>query len=139
MSEYQATIPPAGTACSEDGCCSVAVVRVTMPAQAAAGGPPDDGQQPAIWDACELHWPRLRAAYIRAGHVIADATGDPADIKLDYPGWALWTSVDAGRLYATTRTPGGQGMTVYACLVGQLRAQIDQALAERNAAVADSA
>lgn len=129
MSEYQATIPPPGAACSEDGCCSVAVVRVTVSlARRTADVMPGNGQQPAAWDTCELHWPRFRYACVRGGHAIADASGDPAQLKADFPAWRLWTSVDAGRLYATARTPGGQGTTVHACLVGQLRAQIEQAM-----------
>jgi hypothetical protein len=124
MSTYAATTPPDGATCDTCGCRSAAVVRLLIPPSRFTADGQDHDHDPAEFDLCELHWPKLRDASERNGHTVVDATGDLGRLAADFPHWSVFAS-DGGRLYASTRPPGRQqGITLDACLVGQLRAKI---------------
>lgn len=124
MSTYQATTPPPGATCDTPGDCTVAVVRLVIPPSRFTADGVDHSDDPQRFDACEYHWRDLRDTVLRHGHEIVDATGDLAQLTADFPRWRIFRA-DEGRLYASTRLPGHlQGITVYAWLVGHLRAQM---------------
>lgn len=125
---YQATMPPAGASCHGSDCRSVAVVRLIVPRPQISGHDDDDSPL-AVWDMCELDWPRFRDACTRSGHPVVDITGDLRALQDEFPRWNIWSS-DTGRLYAArylTGPHGPQATTVHACLVAQLRARMHAA------------
>ncbi len=124
MSTYAATEPAPGATCEIRACCSAAKVRVIVPTSRFEADGVDHEKDPSTLDACELHWPGLRDTCLRNGHRVVDSTGDLAGLAAEFPGWSIFHS-DGGRLYASARVNGsGQGTTLDAYLVGQLRAQI---------------
>lgn len=125
---YQAAVPPAGATCRRDLCCSVAVVRLTIPRHKFTTDElQNDDDSRVTWDACDLHWPGFRDVCLRSGREIVDETGDLQQLILRFPRWDVWRS-DQGRLYASAVLNGSrQGTTVDAYLVGQLRSQMEQA------------
>ena len=129
---YQATEPPDGATCDMHGCGSAAKVRLIIPETRFEADGQDHDSDPTEFDLCELHWPQIRTASEHNGHQVVDTTGDLRALAADCPHWSVFAS-DGGRLYASARLPGSrQGVTLDACLVGQLRAQI-QALDTRRA------
>jgi len=133
MSTYQASVPPAGATCQSDLCRSTAVVRLTVPPQRfTADGVPPDAREVVTWDSCDLHWPAFRDVCVRSGHEVADGTGDLGVLATESPKWDIWRS-DLGRYYASTVLPNGNGTTVDAYLIGQLRAEM-RAVEDRQCA-----
>ncbi len=126
VSIYQATMPPDGATCETRGCCSVASVRLIVPALRFDADGVDHSNDPPTFDTCELHWPVMRDACRRNGHAVADTTGDLRALVADFPQCTIFAS-DGGRLYASARVNGSaQGTTVGAFLVGQLRIRLTQ-------------
>ncbi len=131
---YQAAIPPADATCDTRGCCSVAKVRIIIPKSRFGADGIDHSNDPPVFDACELHWPRIRDACLRNGHPVVDTTGDLRELAADFPTWSIFYS-DGARLYASARVNGSrQGTTLDAYLIGQLRAQLKQTIAARSSA-----
>ncbi len=124
MSTYRATQPPADAECSTGGCRSAAKVRLLIPPSRFTADGQDHDQDPTQFDLCGLHWPAIRDASEHNGHQVVDITGDLRQLVADYPNWSVFAS-DGGRLYAAAcRNGSGQGTTLDAYLVGQLRTQI---------------
>ncbi len=124
---YQATKPPGGATCDTPGCCSAAKVRMIIPPSRFEADGIDHSKDPPTFDTCDLHWPGIRDACVRGGHTVADITGDIGELVADFPQWSVFAS-DGGRLYAADRVNGaGQGVTLDAYLVGQLRGQLQEA------------
>jgi hypothetical protein len=86
------------------------------------------GAEPA--DYCELDWPLISESVVALGRAIVDVTGDPWTVRAEFPNWDVFQS-SSGRFYASTSL-NGQGTTVDAYLVGELRAQMVKT--ERQAA-----
>ena len=117
-------MPPDGMTCDMRGCCSAAKVRMLIPESRFEADGIDHANDPPTFDACELHWPRMRDACQRNGHTVVDTTGDLRQLAADFPTWSIFAS-DGGRLYASARVKGSaQGTTLDAYLVGQLRAKL---------------
>jgi hypothetical protein len=124
MGTYQATEPPEDATCDTRGCGSVARVRLLIPKSRFEADGVDHDQDPPTFDVCQWHWLALRDACLRNGHAVVDATGDVHQLAAEFPTWTVFTS-DGGRLYASPRVTGtGQGTTLDALLVGQLRTQM---------------
>jgi len=131
---YQAAVPPANATCDTRGCRSVAKVRIIIPRSRLEADGIDHSNDPPIFDACGLHWPRIRDACLRNGHPVVDTTGDLRELAADFTGWSIFYS-DGARLYASARVKGSrQSTTLDAYLIGQLRAQLEQAIPTRDAA-----
>ena len=120
MSTYNATTAPHGAICDMRGCGSAAEVRTIIPKSRFRADGTDHSQDPDRWDSCDLHWPRFRDATMRNGHQIVDTTGDLGRLLADFRNWTIFKS-DNGRLYAS-----GHGTTLYAWLVGPLRADMER-------------
>jgi hypothetical protein len=104
------TIPPKGAECCARLCRTVAVVRLVVRHDA----------DPA--DYCDLDWRNVRATILARGHSLVDNTGDVGELQAEYQNWHIW-QCRTGLFYATA-VFNGQGTTVYAYLVGKLRAEI---------------
>ena len=125
MAMYNATTPPDCATCGIKGCATTAAVRLIIPKSRFEADGIDHDNAPATFDTCEWHWPGMRDACLRNGHLVADITGDIRQLATDFPHCTIFTS-DGGRLYASTRLPGAhQGTTVDAFLAGQLRRKLE--------------
>jgi hypothetical protein len=114
----QASVPPPGATCACPYCCSTAAVRLVT----------HHGAEPA--DYCELDWPLVSESIAALGQAVVDVTGDLWTVCAEFPNWDVFQS-STGRFYASTSLDG-QGTTVDAYLVGELRAQMVKT--ERQAA-----
>jgi hypothetical protein len=125
---YQATTPPEGATCDSNGCGSAARVRMIIPESRFDADGIDHSNDPPTFGACDLHWPGIRDTCVHNGHDVVDTTGDIGQLAVDFPQWTIFRS-DGGRLYASARLHGTpQGMTLDACLIGQLRAKMQAAV-----------
>lgn len=124
----QATEPPDRATCDIADCCSMAKVRLIIPMSRCDERGVEQDEAPSTFDACELHWPQVRYAWLHDGYRIMDTSGDLERLVADFPQWKIFSS-DAGLLYASARLNGSaQGTTLHAHLVGQLRQQLEESM-----------
>jgi hypothetical protein len=105
----QASVSPAGAACSRVGCGEAATVRLML-----RHGDP-------AYHYCDLDWPRVTETLRARGLDVTDTTGDIWTIHAEFSDWKIWRSTNSGAYYALTSFDG-VGASVRAFLVGTLRA-----------------
>lgn len=113
---YQVSQAPPGTTCQHTLCCGAATVRLRK----------SPSGEPA--DFCDMDFNIARSKLVALGQRIVDTTGDLPAVEAEFGNsWNVWRSRPAGRIYATTTMPSGQGMTVDDFLAGPLRTKMLEA------------